>query len=73
MDAPEGADARYYYNGLDQLTRAEVGAQSTQARTFTYNALGNALSAYTPERGTIYYREYDALGNFSSTTIRTAR
>ncbi len=63
VDAPEGADARYYYNGLDQLTRAEVGAQSTQARTFTYNALGNALSAYTPERGTIYYREYDALGN----------
>ncbi|HQO19907.1 MAG TPA: hypothetical protein PK747_09980 [Acidobacteriota bacterium] len=61
VDAPEGADAVYTYNGLDQMIKAVIG--TNQTRDFTYNALGQLLQSKTPERGTINYLGYDARGN----------
>jgi RHS repeat-associated protein len=59
-----GANATYTYNGLDQLISATIGSQP--ARSFSYDALGHLLSSTTPERGTINYTGYDALGNLLS-------
>ncbi|HKZ19229.1 MAG TPA: RHS repeat-associated core domain-containing protein [Acidimicrobiia bacterium] len=70
VDAPEGADAVYIYNHLDELTRVQLtGAdpnsattQVSQIRTFTYDLLGRPLTTTNPENGTVQYLEYDALG-----------
>lgn len=65
VDAPVGADATYSYDGLNNLTDANIGEQH---RIYTYDGLGNVRTAQTPEAGTITFNSYDALGNLLSYT-----
>jgi RHS repeat-associated protein len=53
-------DTAYTYNVLDKLVTV---SQGSQARTFVYDAFGFLRSEATPEKGSVTYSSYDALGN----------
>ncbi len=72
VDPPEGADARYIYNGVGELVLVELLeeppyenplSQLIQTREFSYDHLGRLRSANNPESGTVEYTRYDAAGN----------
>ncbi|MGB9144549.1 MAG: hypothetical protein WCC14_01890, partial [Acidobacteriaceae bacterium] len=50
---------------LDAVTSVTQGAES---RSFTYDSLGEILSATNPESGTTNYTTYDSMGNLTSKT-----
>lgn len=70
VDAPEGADAYYFYALTGELTRVELHGFDpntptqpvVQARSFVYDQLGRLTSATNPESGTVLYTKYDAMG-----------
>lgn len=60
------AQTKYEYDVLGNLKRVEMNSDGTptQVRTFTYDGRGFLASETHPELGTtIYYSDYDALGN----------
>jgi RHS repeat-associated protein len=57
---PTGPTTSYSYNVLDKLAGV---TQGTQIRSFTYDAFGFLRSETTPEKGTVSYDAYDALGD----------
>jgi RHS repeat-associated protein len=65
-DATGVADVTSYtYNVLDKLAGVTQGAQS---RTFAYDAFGFLRQEVTPEKGTVGYSAYDALGDVGTET-----
>ncbi len=71
VDSPgDGADAKYFYDTLDNLERVELhdptaapGSERVQTREFVYDLLGRLRFATNPENGTTEYQNYDARGN----------
>ena len=60
MTPREACDAVLGPNGG---TNALLAGQSTQHRSFTYDALGRLRQASNPENGTTNYLKYDCIGN----------
>jgi RHS repeat-associated protein len=69
----DGADAYYSYDRLDRLGTVRLETMtdannsacptSSQYRGFSFNALGQQISATNPENGTVTNLKYDAAGN----------
>lgn len=66
VDSPgDGADATYGYDERGNLTSVELWdpvEEVTQARAFTFDALGNLRLAANPENGTVEYQKYNPRG-----------
>ncbi len=62
-------ETTYQYNALDKLATV---SQSSQTRTFTYDAMGFLRTENTPEKGSVSYSLYDALGDVLTENLPAA-